>query len=116
MWVESIVCNISVVFLGHSVQIRQSKQESTNKRIKEEDGAEDRQMAWIKYPASCVYDDQQPEYNAIYLEHSSGNHYNCVKSVLHLGHTYRTDSCEFMLCVVPNINTWYHILFQYRYI
>jgi len=26
------------------------------------------------------WDDQQPEYNAIYLDHSSGDHYNCVKS------------------------------------
>jgi len=54
-----------------------------------------RKMAWIKYAASCICDDKQPEYNAIYLDHS----------VLHLGHTYRTDSCEFMLCVMPNINT-----------
>jgi len=40
-----------------------------------------RKMAWIKHPASCICNDQQPEYNAINLDHSSGNHYNCVKSL-----------------------------------
>ena len=35
----------------------------------------------IKYHASCMCDDQQLEYNAIYLDQLSGNHYNCVKSL-----------------------------------
>jgi len=36
-------------------------------------------LAWIKFPASCSCDDEQPDYSAIYLDHSTGNHYDCVQ-------------------------------------
>jgi len=38
-------------------------------------------LAWIKFPASCSCDDGQPDYSAIYLDHSTGNHYDCVQSL-----------------------------------
>ena len=30
-------------------------------------------LAWIKFPASCSCDDEQPDYSAIYLDHSTGH-------------------------------------------
>ena len=67
-----------------------------------------RKMAWIKYPASCICDDQQTGIQC-YRPRSLIRKLLqlCQVSVLSLGHTYRTDSCEFMLglCVMPNINT-----------
>ena len=38
-------------------------------------------LAWIKFRASCSCDDEQPDYSAIYLDHSTGNHYDCVQSL-----------------------------------
>ena len=38
MWVESIVCNISVVFLGHSVALHQYKCKMYVKRVSTTDG------------------------------------------------------------------------------